>query len=128
MVKKGIADRIGRSEVGAMHGDGAVVCRRCAYCGQRFQPDRRVRRVQKACPRKKCRLARKREANRKWARVNADAGRARKLREWAKRYPNYWQCWRAAHPEYRKRERRRRLARRRRVANQTKWRSPGRSG
>lgn len=98
--------------------------KRCAYCGRWFQPDPRIGRRQKACPRPECGRARRRQNWRSWSKRRPDfpATRRHKVRAWAKACPDYWAGWRKDHPAYREREKRRMLAKRRRarrVAKQT---------
>lgn len=95
--------------------------KRCRYCGRWFHPHASE---QKACPRERCRLARKRDKLRSWR--NRHPGHAKKwgpkVRAWADGYPAYWVQWRAGHAAYREREKLRMRAKRRRdriVANDT---------
>lgn len=81
--------------------------KRCRICKKRFRPHPRSRRFQKACRKRGCRQARKREADRAWRRKNPGYGMSRrdKLRRWAAANPDYWKRWRAAHPAYTERNR-----------------------
>jgi hypothetical protein len=103
--------------------------KKCLVCRQWFEPDRRTARFQKVCPQAACQRERKRLSDaRWWAHNNGyEASRAGKKRVWAKDYPNYWQSYRATHPDYAQRNReqtRERLKASRRVfANQVAIRS-----
>lgn len=83
--------------------------KRCLYCGDWYAPDPRTAALQMACPKKACRRQRKRMADRQWRQRNPDwfAARQAKVRLWARNYPHYWKCYRASHPAYRLKERRR---------------------
>jgi len=65
-------------------------------------PDARTARFQKVCGATACRRERKRLANAGWWAKNGDYDTARqgKKRAWVTAYPNYWQSYRAQHPDY----------------------------
>lgn len=94
----------------------ALKRKRCAYCGDWFAPDPHTAKHQKSCGRPACRRARRRQKQRHWRALNPDYERSRgaKRRAWAKAYPNYYQGYRASHPEYTARDNRRRTRERRR--------------
>lgn len=79
--------------------------KRCAYCGQNYEPYARAVKRQKHCGASACRRKHKRARDRAWRQKDAEWREARqvKVREWA-RERQYWQRWRAEHPEYRRRE------------------------
>ena len=81
--------------------------KRCRVCREWFMPDARTARFQKVCPQAACRRERKRLADALWRAKNKDYDTVRqgKKRAWAAAYPNYWQCYRAAHPDYVERNR-----------------------
>ena len=96
--------------------------KRCRYCGRWFQPDPRTARFQKACPRKRCRVMRKDQAQARWLAANPDAFRGLyiKTRRWLSKHPGYLKRYRLAHPAYvaaDKRGRRERRVRQRRRAD-----------
>ncbi len=99
---------------------------RCRYCGRFFRPDprKRGRSRQKTCGREACRRKHQRRKNAAWAKRHAGYGKSRrvKTRAWAKAYPDYWKRYRREHPEYARRDNRRRVGakkRARRSAKQT---------
>jgi len=79
--------------------------KRCAYCGRHYEPYARAVERQKHCGLSECRRKHKRARDRVWRSKDAEWRQARqvKVREWA-RVRQYWQSWRAKHPEYRNRE------------------------
>ncbi|MFH1723662.1 MAG: hypothetical protein ABII00_03460 [Elusimicrobiota bacterium] len=103
-----------------------VPLKTCLYCHRRFEPDPRTAAFQKACKREACRRERRRRKWQSWHKRHPDYRKGEpqrnKKKAWAKTYPDYWKAYRAGHGEYRKRERRRMAAKRRRtqrVANPT---------
>lgn len=101
--------------------------RRCRCCRRPFQPHPRLPK-QRACSRRRCQKSRHRKDCVVWRKKNPtyDHRWRSKKRGWAKAYPDYWQQYRAAHPDYATRERERMRHKRRRgvrVANQDAWRS-----
>jgi hypothetical protein len=84
--------------------------KQCAFCQCRYKPDPRTYRHQLACSKLRCRRKRKSHANQKWIKKQPDYGRYRtkKIHSWARSFPNYWQEYRRNHPEYTKRDNRRR--------------------
>jgi hypothetical protein len=97
--------------------------KRCPFCGRMFSVDPRAQ-VQKCCGQPECRLARKSQNLRRWRALHPDHSTRYegKERAWAKAYPDYWQHYRAGHPEYAARDNRRRVRSRRRAklsANET---------
>jgi len=93
---------------------GVMRMKHCQICGKAYEPDPRTRRIQKSCSRPTCRKQRKSQADQRWRSKNPgyNATRQGKLRQWAARYPNYWQDWRARHPGYVERNRERTRERR----------------
>ena len=85
----------------------SVCKKRCRVCREWFFPDARTTRFQKVCGSAACRRERKRLANAGWWAKNEDYDTARqgKKRAWTAAYPNYWQNYRAQHPEYVQRNR-----------------------
>ncbi len=97
----------------------------CCHCGASFQPDPRAASVQRYCSRKPCQRTRQRRKYHRWLRRpgNAAAHQAA-INVWAKD-TDYWKRYRAAHPDYVRRDNLRRalsLRRARRSAKQTDWR------
>jgi hypothetical protein len=97
--------------------------KRCPFCGLFFKPDPRAQ-IQKCCGRPKCQRARKRQNLKRWRVLNPVHSERYegKERAWAKAYPDYWQHYRAANPEYAARDNQRRVRSRRRAklsANET---------
>lgn len=95
----------------------------CAYCGRQYAPNPRTAKIQKSCSRVKCRRARQRQNYKNWwsRHPGYEMGRRLKKRGWSKAFPDYWKLYRANHPDYVKKDnRRRKLAqkRARRSANQ----------
>jgi hypothetical protein len=88
--------------------------RRCRICLRRFQAGRRT---QKICSRRRCQKDRHRRSCLIWHKKHPhrDQKRRLKVRGWAKAYPNYWRRYRASHPDYAERERRRMWRKRRRA-------------
>ena len=79
--------------------------KRCAYCGQSYEPYARAAERQKHCAASECRRKHKRARDRAWRSKDAEWRQARQVKvgEWA-RERQYWQRWRLNHPEYRHRE------------------------
>ena len=79
--------------------------KRCPYCGQSYEPYARAVERQKHCGLSECRRKHKRARDRAWRSKDAEWRKARQVKvgEWA-RARQYWQRWRAKHPEYRSRE------------------------
>lgn len=77
----------------------------CLYCGRQYEPYARAVERQKHCGLSQCRRKHKRARDRAWRSQDAEWREARqvKVRQWA-RERQYWQHWRAKHPEYRRRE------------------------
>lgn len=92
--------------------------RRCQFCKRWYQSDPRASHHQRACADPACRKRRKAENNRRWQEQNKgyDKTRGAKKRLWARQYPNYWQDYRAIHPEYRQSDNRRRVRARRKAS------------
>ena len=89
--------------------------KRCQFCGCWYKPDPRTARFQKTCSKETCRKARERQKNRNWTARNPDyqSCRSAKVRAWAVG-SNYWKRYRASHPEYVRRDNRRRVLSRKR--------------
>jgi len=94
---------------------------RCAHCRCLFVPNHRSKN-QRYCSKKECQRARKSSWQRQKLATDPDykANQRECQKVWCSRNPNYWQRWRARHPEYGDRNRVlqkvRRSRRRRRVA------------
>lgn len=86
----------------------------CPFCGLMFERDPRAT-VQKCCGQPECQRARKSQNLKRWRVLHQDHGTryAGKERAWAKAYPDYWQHYRAEHPEYAARDNLRRVRGRR---------------
>ena len=102
--------------------------RRCRFCHRLYPPDphvarfKKLRKPQKSCGRKACRRARQRQNYSGWI-VRHPWHRPQrriKISAWAKAFPDYWRHYRATHQDYRRRERRRMAAKRRRTKNVAK--------
>lgn len=91
--------------------------KRCRHCGRWYKPYARRRHIQQFCSRRLCQHERHRLSCVAFHRSDPDydVPRRAKIRDWAKRYPDYWRRYRAQHPAYRQRERRRMRCRRRGV-------------
>jgi hypothetical protein len=88
--------------------------KRCTICGKLYIPNPHTAKIQKACGDPACRKARKRAADKAWLAKNpgwTDCRRV-KTQNWSRDYPQYWRRYRAAHPEYRRREQQRMVKRR----------------
>ena len=97
--------------------------KRCPYCGRYYRQDPRAL-VQECCGRPECQRARKRQNLRRWRSLHPEHSERYAPKEvaWAKAYPNYWQSYRKAHPDYVARDNLRRAESRRRAklsANET---------
>ncbi len=71
--------------------------KRCGYCGKYFRPDYRVGERQKACKDRLCQARRKKEAQKRWLENNPGyfKGRYTEIKEWRKAHPDYQRRWRA---------------------------------
>jgi len=89
----------------------------CRCCGRPYHPDPRTARFQKACGREACQRARRRQKLRRWRVLHPDRAKQYqpKVRAWARAYPDYWRHYRATHPRYMARDKRRRVEARRRA-------------
>ena len=98
-------------------------CRRCASCGQAFQPRAQVPQ-QRYCGKAACQRERRRRWHQSRLRGDGDyrANQAQAQQAWAGRHGDYWREYRAKHPDYTDRNRleQRRRDRRRRVARLAK--------
>ena len=86
--------------------------RRCLKCKEWFTPRRRARKIQQRhCSKTDCQEQRKAENKKDWWRRNPDYDQSRKakIQDWAKAYPDYWRRYRASHPEYVRKDNRRRV-------------------
>lgn len=74
---------------------------RCHYCGREFVPDPRVR-TPKACIRKRCRQARRKQACKRYVKANPTVyqGFYPKTRRWLEEHPGYLRRYRKTHPDY----------------------------
>lgn len=99
-----------------------IAKKRCEFCHEWFAPYPRAVKSQRSCARLECRKQRRSAAVRDWRRrnPNGEKGRACKIREWAKAYPNYWQQYRREHPEYTARDNWRRRSTRQKVKSAAK--------
>ncbi len=77
--------------------EGDTKQKRCLYCGRYFKPDYRVRDRQKACNDKGCQGKRKKESQKKWLEANPGyfEGRYEYVKQWRRKYPDYQRRWRA---------------------------------
>jgi len=87
-----------------------IAKRRCEFCHKWFTPYHGTYRQQKCCPNAECRKKRKVRTKRTWWLNNPGYNRDRlqKIRVWAKEYPDYWQKYRQEHPDYVKKDNKRR--------------------
>lgn len=89
-----------------------MTIKRCAACGNEFQPRNQVQN-QTFCSASEC----QRERRRRWQRDKLQAdpdyrdNQARAQRAWMDRNPDYWREYRDAHPKYVKRNRNRQRTR-----------------
>jgi len=69
----------------------------CIYCGRYFKPDKRVGDRQKSCKSKECQAKRKKETQKRWLEANPGyfKGRYEDIKQWRKRHPDYQRRWRA---------------------------------
>jgi hypothetical protein len=90
--------------------------KRCLFCGHWYEPDPRTAHFQKACGRASCRKERRRQKNRNWAAryPGYHSYRGAKIREWAARTA-YWKRYRQSHPEYVRKDTKRRILARKRL-------------
>ncbi|PIV53545.1 MAG: hypothetical protein COY53_03335 [Elusimicrobia bacterium CG_4_10_14_0_8_um_filter_37_32] len=90
--------------------------KRCQFCSRWYKPDPRTAQFQKACGKKGCRDERRRQKNRNWTARHPDyqSCRGAKIRAWAAKN-NYWKRYRASHPEYIRKDNRRRVLSRKRL-------------
>ena len=100
--------------------------KRCLVCRRWFEP-RAQTPGQKTCSRSACQKSRHRNICAAWRQKNPtyDRSRSGKKRVWAKAFPDYWQRYRADHPDYCKRDNARRAQAYRDAsfsANQDAWR------
>lgn len=100
--------------------------KRCERCRSWFDPHPPKRDIQRFCSRQGCQRERHRVACQVFYRADphCDDKRREKIRGWARRYPDYWRRYRAAHGAYRERERKRMHAKRSgvdRVAKRDAW-------
>lgn len=88
--------------------------KRCIICGSWYIPNPTTFKTQKTCSSPVCRKERKRRADQTWRQNNPgwSVGRKGKVCIWNAQYPDYWQQYRAGHPEYRARERERMMRKR----------------
>lgn len=86
--------------------------KRCLNCGQYFKPSPRTIWFQKFCGCGACQQVRRRRKLRRWRILHPDRAKhyQPKVRAWAKNYPNYWQNYRATHPDYVARDNHRRVS------------------
>lgn len=102
--------------------------RRCRQCGRRFHARPQTAYKQKTCSRKVCQRQRHLQGCRVDHKKNPERDRKRqhKVRAWAMAFEHYWRYYRAAHVDYRERERWRMARKRRRLRNVAKrdeWRN-----
>jgi hypothetical protein len=83
--------------------------KRCLYCGRYFKPDNRVGERQKCCKDKACQAKRKKESQKRW--LEANPGYFKERYEYVKQ-------WRNEHPDYQRRWRARRRAKRREIQDE----------
>ena len=96
--------------------------RRCRQCKRRFRPRPQTTYKQKSCSRSACQRRRHLQGCRvdHKKRPERDRKRRPKIRAWAMAFERYWRQYRAGHPVYRERERRRMAAKRRRLGRVAK--------
>jgi len=85
--------------------------KRCLFCRHWFEPYAPMAKRQHSCDRVACRRKLKRTVDRAWRKRRSAAWRKelnRKLRAWAKAYPNYWSFNRERDPSYVARDNKRR--------------------
>ena len=95
----------------------------CPICGEPFTPHPRNAKGncrQKTCGKPYCRQEWQRRRRRGWNKLNPGGAkclesRRAKNRAWAKAYPDYWRHRYQTHPEYVERDKRRRVAARRKA-------------
>nr|WP_311528741.1 hypothetical protein [uncultured Ralstonia sp.] len=83
-----------------------MTTKRCACCGQSFQPRPQVPK-QAYCSSPECQRARKRRWQQDKLRNDPDyrCNQRDAQRAWHERHPNYWRSYRDTHPEYAERNR-----------------------
>jgi len=95
--------------------------KRCEFCHEWFRPHPRSPH-QRCCSTPACQKKRKTAAKKKWWSNNPDYGKSRKpkIQAWAKKYPDYWRKYRHEHPDYVKKEHRRRRSAHKRAKSAAK--------
>jgi len=86
----------------------------CPYCGKYYTPYIRAVKTQKTCGNISCKKKYKRKLQRNWKKNNPDGFCLRyvKVKVWLKKHPGYLAKYRASHPEYVRKDNRRRKLRR----------------
>lgn len=84
----------------------AMSKRTCAACGKLFVPRQQIQN-QRFCSDHECQRERRRrtQAERRASKPATRANDAQYCRDWRIKNPDYWRCYRAAHPEYAERNR-----------------------
>jgi len=79
-----------------------IAKRRCEICHTWFSPNPRTYRSQRCCSNIECQKKRKARTKKNWWKKNPDynKGRKTKIQKWAAGYPGYWQKYRQTHPNY----------------------------
>lgn len=89
-----------------------IAKRRCEFCHKWYLPNPRTYLIQRCCTKPECHKKRKAGADKAWRNKNQGydkgKGRRKKIRSWARSYPDYWQKYRQEHPEYVKKDNKRR--------------------
>lgn len=86
--------------------ESTTMTRRCAHCGNLFEPCFQVP-SQTYCSQPDCQRARKR----RWHQIKLQSDPAYRINQqaaqqtWSRRNPDYWRNYRATHPEYAQRNR-----------------------
>ena len=86
--------------------------KRCEFCQKWCMPSPYAGHHQKCCSNIECKKKRKEQVNKNWREKNPsyEKSRSEKKRIWAGSYPNYWQRYRKEHPDYVRRDNKRRCS------------------
>lgn len=70
--------------------------KKCKYCRQFFNPDKRVVERQKSCFKPECKKKRKQESHKTWKAKNPDCDKDRyaNTKSWREQNPGYQKAWR----------------------------------
>ncbi|MCK4827381.1 hypothetical protein KA005_67240 [bacterium] len=99
-----------------------IAKRRCESCHKWFSPNPRTYRNQRCCSNAECQKERKARTKKNWWKKNPGYNKDRKatIQNWAAKYPGYWQKYRKAHPEYVRKDNKRRSKSRKKGQNAAK--------